>query len=297
MFCREVESKYYKKLFDLEVYLRFIVIWELKGRWGMQWKSALSPSLLEQIEQKKGSEKSLGYIDYQTHGLLSYCSFSELRDLILGPLWDDCFSKWGAKECITADFKRVIAVRNKLAHFRNITKKDLRNVHYFLEYLEDWSEEYGRLSKYETKFTLEEFCINPKYKDDFKTFVKELNLQTVNLKDIEFDMLASIKGTHFTLTIDLDERSYSNQNLIKLLSAGSRFLSFVSLSKLGNSTEIFISLKTPNKNLMSFIPAIIDILNDTSDLESSETIEKKFEKYISESFLLTDKSLPYQFKK
>ena len=124
----------FSRIFNIESYLRLLVRWELKGGHGSSWKGIIPTNIKNEVNLRKNQEQKIGCVDVVSSNMLSYLNLSELKDvLILPTLWKNLKSHWSARNIVLADFQKLMAVRNKVAHFRPITKNDIRHVHRFQE--------------------------------------------------------------------------------------------------------------------------------------------------------------------
>ena len=140
-FCRSVDISGHSFLYEIEVYLRLLIRWELRGHYGTQWKGVIKSDHFNNATDRRSQEAALGYLDANSNSVLSYLNLSELKDIILETkMWEKAFSSWGAKDLIASDFKKLIAARNKVAHFRAVTKRDFRNILRFCQDLADKTE-------------------------------------------------------------------------------------------------------------------------------------------------------------
>ena len=93
--------------------------------------------------------QDIGVIDAYRSGLLSYLNLSELKDVVTETLWANVFkSKWPPQDIVRSEFKKLLAVRNKVAHFRPVTDRDARVVSRFSEDFRDWTADYRNISQY-----------------------------------------------------------------------------------------------------------------------------------------------------
>src|SRR5215510_1485606 len=108
-FCHLDDEEATAILFDIETYLRLVVRWEASGLQGAAWKSYIPEELQKQIREKLRQEREVGYLDARPAAPLSYLMLSQLKDIVVGPLWDLAFKRWGALELVQGDFKKLIA--------------------------------------------------------------------------------------------------------------------------------------------------------------------------------------------
>ncbi|MCB1327798.1 MAG: hypothetical protein KDK35_21380 [Leptospiraceae bacterium] len=83
------------------------------------------------------------YVDEYASGFFAYLTLSELRDLLAGKVWSERFVRtWPPLEIVKSEFRKLLGVRNKMAHFRPITNRDMRVIGRFAEDLQDWTAPY-----------------------------------------------------------------------------------------------------------------------------------------------------------
>lgn len=150
LLCSPLNSFAYRLIYDIEVYLRLVIRLELRAKYCDKWKGGFPPDLTKEANRRYVQEAELGVLDAHPNSVLSYLQLSELKSLILDTwMWSDVFkAHWGAKEIVESDFKKLIAARNKVAHFRTITQRDVRNVQRFAEDLEDRTSKYRDIRRF-----------------------------------------------------------------------------------------------------------------------------------------------------
>jgi len=133
----------FQALFEIETYLRWLMRWELKGLMGKSWQGGIDSEVLKSAKQRRREEDSLVVVDSRKTGVLSYVSLGDLRDIIVGSLWDPVFSKAFPRcEIVKSDFAKLLGVRNKVAHLRPVSEFDFRLTQRFCEDLEIWTRGY-----------------------------------------------------------------------------------------------------------------------------------------------------------
>ena len=141
--CRTQEAECFRAIFEIEAYLRLIVRWELRGLVGRAWKGSVEPAVVEEARKRMKQEAEEGLIDAVESGFFCYLNLSELKDIALGPLWDKSFSRsWPAQDVVRSEFKKLIAIRNKIAHFRHVTEWDVEVVRRVAMDVERWTKPY-----------------------------------------------------------------------------------------------------------------------------------------------------------
>lgn len=141
--CRTQEAECFRALFEIEAYLRLIVRWELRGLVGRAWKGSVAKAVIEEARKRQQQEAGEGLIDSVESGFFCYLNLSELKDIALGPLWEKGFSRsWPAQDVVRSEFKKLIAIRNKIAHFRHVTEWDVEVVRRFAADIARWTRSY-----------------------------------------------------------------------------------------------------------------------------------------------------------
>ena len=119
---RPEDKRAYQLVFSHELLLRRILRWELRGGFGALWYAQLG-SYAGEIETRMRSERSKGLLDPFVSEL-AYLDLSDLADIVCGLQWDGVFAKIFAttlpKHLMRQGFRDVVAVRNKVAHFRPV---------------------------------------------------------------------------------------------------------------------------------------------------------------------------------
>jgi hypothetical protein len=147
--CQDIDRECYSLLYNIENYLRGTVRWELRGIAGHQWLGHVDGETAKIARRRAKQEQALVFINPVQGGLLSYLHLSELKDVILDAVWDKSLrDRWPPKELVQGEFRKLIAVRNKSAHFREVTERDLRVVRRFAEDLTDWTRYNYRTKTY-----------------------------------------------------------------------------------------------------------------------------------------------------
>jgi hypothetical protein len=147
MLCDELDRACFALLYEIENYLRATVRWEVRGRRPKDWLGLLPPDLIASARSRASQEREIGYLDTRRSSIFSYLNLTELKDVILeSSLWDTTFKfHWPPKEIVRTEFKKLLAIRNKCAHFRSVTQRDFRVAHRFAEDLSDWTRAYRRI--------------------------------------------------------------------------------------------------------------------------------------------------------
>jgi hypothetical protein len=136
-------------VYEIESYLRSLVKWEAASLYGKVWVgSVVSEPIQQAIKQRRHQERSLNLFDSPSSSSLAFLNLSELLDLIVGePLWSKAFSKrFPPRELLEGEFRKLTALRNKLAHFRRVSDRDVDLLRRFSSDLSYWTRPYERIS-------------------------------------------------------------------------------------------------------------------------------------------------------
>lgn len=163
--CSLSDLQSYQTLFEVETYLRNLVRWELRGQCGVQWKSVIPADILRAAKDRETQERAVGVITPYEGGLLSYMNLSDLKDILLDKLWDSALKgDWPPLDIVKAEFKKLIAVRNKVAHFRPATALDARVVRRFAVDLGHWTRNLKQITEYAPTLSPSDGKALPKFK-------------------------------------------------------------------------------------------------------------------------------------
>jgi|GEM_PF-4883434 len=144
IFCQPGCQDAYKRLYNIESYLRHILRWELVGEFAESWQNPIS-KLVKAAEERREHEGTFRVIDADERNIMSYLMLNDIRDIILEPsVWPLFKSHWPPVENFKTTFQLLNALRNKNAHYRPVTLRDLRTLDRIQEDLADFTAHYGR---------------------------------------------------------------------------------------------------------------------------------------------------------
>jgi len=121
----------YILLYNIEVGLRELIIESLTTRCGPYWwKERLPPDVLEEYRKGRDYERNTKWCQLVPHHPIYYINFPHLKKIIERiDNWRDVFQPmFKRKEILTATLSELEPIRNKIAHNRKTTWKDLRIV-------------------------------------------------------------------------------------------------------------------------------------------------------------------------
>lgn len=123
-FCGADTLDAYRKLFNTENYLRFIVKWELVGQFGETWRTALG-DVGTKAEDQMTRDAAHGVLDVERHNIMSYTMLSQLQSIMTGANWTHFESNWPKKEFLVAQLEVLNRLRGKAMHCRPWSIGDL----------------------------------------------------------------------------------------------------------------------------------------------------------------------------
>lgn len=126
MYFRQADIDGYLRVARFERALRKVLRWELRGERGCAWYAELG-EFSARIEERIEAEKKQGFYQSGTSPL-SYLSLSELLDLIFRDLWSSTFQRIVLDKHLRRDLRDVVSVRNKIAHFRAVAKREAEDI-------------------------------------------------------------------------------------------------------------------------------------------------------------------------
>jgi hypothetical protein len=260
--CRQRESDGFRVLYDIEAYLRILVRWELRGIAGREWRGLLDSAAVRNADSRRRQEQDDGLIDSLASGLLSYLHLSELKDVVLGPLWSRCFApNWAAQDVVKSEFKKLIAVRNKVAHFRPITEWDAKVVTRFAEDLARWTRPYRRLREVELRWDLW-----APLEGDFAGRAKKLGidgaLQALKSRVLTpggDDTQIAFVGHHVACRIKKSGGAYSPQAVQALLESAESDVTLARVGDFGASIEVLVPIKVGLAGVAIVLERVIEL--------------------------------------
>lgn len=298
IFIQERDEQSYNLLFDIEAFLRTLVRWESRGIQPKDWTGLINKQVLTTAKDRQKQERSLGYVDGRKSGILSYLTLSELKDILLGPLWERCIRiNWPPQEIVKSEFKKLIAIRNKVAHFRPVTEKDMRVSIRFGEDLVDWTDHYRRLRKHAVrlKWNDETTSGNIKniYKEGVLKFWKEIQEQGT-VKRYRIDI--AILGHHVSLSAKPEAGSIDSELFLEFVDKFEKLVSFYRVGKLGEKVCCYIPLETEDHLTLEIFRSVISLVSDPGKGMSSEEAQKRYELSERENILPWAIDLPTEFR-
>jgi len=118
----------YKYIYYIETSLRELIIESLEKVDGYKWyKSRLPSDVLSKYRDAKKFEKNIKWVQLVPHHPIYYIDFSDIKKIIeKSDNWRDVFEAiFGRKDIINATLTEIEFIRNKVAHNRKATQRDI----------------------------------------------------------------------------------------------------------------------------------------------------------------------------
>ncbi|WP_242359866.1 hypothetical protein [Anaeromyxobacter sp. SG17] len=276
--CRDTDADTYRTLFDIEAYLRLLARWELRGHAGRSWAGTLSATVRSDAESRRAQELADGIIDPLESGLLSYVHLSDLKDVLVGPLWAKCSRHWRASlDIVKSEFKKLIAVRNKVAHFRPVTDWDAKVVVRFAEDLTRWTRPYRKLREFEVSWSapgdVTEEVLGLLRKHSLEPVAAELAGVAVPPGD---QLSAAVVGHHVALRLKRSAGALSSQRVTALLSRNERDVTIARVGEFGGSLEVLTPAACGSDAIVALARDIVSSADEVVEGVSSEELVSAF---------------------
>lgn len=143
-FCKPECTDAYQRLYNLESYLRLMLRWELVGKFAENWNTPIQ-GIIDDAKKRREQESSVRFVEADKLSIFSYLMLSDISSaIILDTVWPLFRTHWPAKEILESEFRKLLAVRNKNAHFRLLTRRDIRTLNTLLEDISDFTEHYSK---------------------------------------------------------------------------------------------------------------------------------------------------------
>jgi len=143
-FCRPNCERAYSRLYNIEAYLRFMLRWELVGAYAENWQGQLG-RVLDEARERLEQERALRIIDADELNIMSYMMLGDLKDVMFKDgVWSLFRQQWPPQDLLQSDFKLLIAVRNKNAHYRPVTARDMRTIERLQTTISEMTDHYRR---------------------------------------------------------------------------------------------------------------------------------------------------------
>jgi hypothetical protein len=296
-FAREIDKQCFEILFTIENYLRTIVRWELRGNNPFDWKGSIPQETIEDARKRQEQESDIAYLDILESGVLSYLTLSELKDLILGPLWSTSFKlSWPPLDVVKSEFKKLIAVRNKLAHFRTITTRDIKVATRFAEDLATWTEGYRNIRRYSSSINFgssnpEGHFIKFKIESLFKYWATLNSKGTIK----EHGILISKLGHHISIQSSVMAGSINSFVFLDLLDKSDHLISFCRIADTGETVVIYLPAKINNVDLQFVLEKVVEMCASPDEVLSSSEAQNIYGMSQREGLLYWEIELPPNF--
>lgn len=269
MYLREIDKKGYEQVFFYENLLRKTLIWELRGTYGRQWLNELA-KFGYQIEDRIASTKRAGAYN-EDHSELSYLDLADLLSLIFDKTWYSIFNKILIRKSLRdVAHKGLVAVRNKIAHYRPIDQTDAHRLESAKEVFSGLGNYYGRNLQADAHLSGQDkgvdVLLNPAEIDNLRTVLVRAKLP--NLWD-DYGKHEGMRASNLSPGIGVVRHHLFFEIFTHLAFAPIRFVDFVrrrrhevTFLNFGPSAEyvrIFIPLCLGEREIQKLLVKFIDV--------------------------------------
>ena len=286
--CGELDLRTFSSLHSIEAYLRFVVRWELSCRYGKNWRSNIPQEIQRSYEARQKEEREVGVVR-QYDGDLAYLTLSELRDLFLGQVHAK-LNNWPACDIIKSDIKKLLQVRNKLAHFRPLVRQDCTIVDRFSEDLSHWTSEYRRVrerAKYSSR--------NPEALSQLESGGGSLRaiLEAARGRRPHPISIGSVQGVYFVAGRIEGDGSIESDGLLELMSTNPHWLVRVTPSLSG--VEVYLPRDAAAVEVEHAASALLELIGAPTRKLSLDEVEELLAVHLRDSIILSEVSFPFSF--
>ena len=295
--CCLEDQESHRLLFGIESFLRTLVRWELRGLNPAAWQGMIPAEVLSEAKARQDQERAICYVDVRKCGLLSYLTLSELKDIIIGPLWERAIrNHWPPLDLVQGEFKKLIAIRNKVAHFRPVTSRDLRVVNRFAEDLADWTRHYRRTREYSPSIGssngsdqwFEQHSL-PNVRETWEQLSRDG-------RGASLELHAGVLSRHIAFSGHVPSGSINAGDFREFAERFESYVSFFRVGDLGESLCIYVPVKAVESQVKVALPAFMTLLENPVEGLSSEQVRAGFEFAEREGVVPWALALPIEFQ-
>ncbi|PBB81229.1 hypothetical protein CK218_12745 [Mesorhizobium sp. WSM3879] len=270
-FCSGNAEIGHRLVYNLELYFRLMLRWELVGNSGKGWKSVLG-SLYKEASDRRHEESQLRIIDVDSRNLLSYLMLSELKDIITSEaVWPLFKDRWPPQDIFLAEFKIFNQLRHKAAHFRPLTDRDMRQLEKFKVMVVEMSAHY-RQQRRGAKLIIAAEQLE-KLPEEFQNGIQGWAADCAAQDGRWSDLVVKKMGKYLVVDVRLRAGSFAPRVVSRLVDDTGCDAIFLSINFGTGALRIYIpfALKADEAKLMlngikSFQSAEEDLVGDDFDL-------------------------------
>lgn len=170
-FCVGNAENGYRLVYNIESYMRLMLRWELVGARGVGWKAALGDAR-EKAEGRQNTERELRHISTDERNILPYFLLPELAKIMTSadvwPLFKDA---WPRQDLLQSDLEVFNAARIKVAHFRQLTDRDMGAIERFKKILVDMTAHYRKQQRQQRQLDTADLDLPSRLKQPIKRWI------------------------------------------------------------------------------------------------------------------------------
>ncbi len=289
-FYRDVDLETFSLIYSLEHFLRIALRWELRGRHWKNWRGALPSEQYKCARKLQSQEQNDRVVDGMTNcSVLSYMTLRDLASVILGSYWDDCFSRWLPKMSVAkADFEKLVAIRNKVAHFRPITERDAENLRGICGQIAALSQHYRRIRRGIRMLSQANL---PENMHEWDSVVHELTTPGSPHVGVSLHQVSH----HVAIEVSLRAGSFDPERLLRVLDTHESCLSFCRFKSLADGLCLYMPTVAGAEKFREIGGAVLEIAGNPHEGLSSEEVLVELEVASREDLLTWGVELPTEF--
>ena len=275
---RLFDSKAYENIYLFEILLRKVLRWELRGVFGRNWLSELGrfgTVIVDRIDR----EKRLGAYNAD-HSDLAYLDLSELLDLVFEKFWEPIFSAILKRKNLQVPLRRqIVAIRNKVAHFRAVDQKDLLLLQAGGDFNNVLDEYYSRLAA--SAYLSGEDPEGQLGGGEVDLLIRELAQRGMSEIWAEYGALEGVRAKGFLPGIGIvghhllfelfTTEAYTPESILEFAKAQRFDISFLNFGAQAEYVRIFVPFKLGEKAICKLMRAFIKSVSSANIVENIPT--------------------------
>lgn len=281
---RLFDSKAYESVYSFEILLRKVLRWELRGCFGRNWLSQIGvcgTAIIDRIDR----EKKFGVYN-PDHSDLAYLDLSELLDLVFDFLWTPIFSSILKRKHLQDPLRRqIVAIRNKVAHFRAVDQKDLSLLQAAGEFLDVLGVHYSNLAA--SSYLSGEDPDSQFEGGEVDLMIRELGMLGMSGIWDEYGVLEGVRAKglspgigivrHHLLFEIFTHDAYRPESILRFAKSQRFDISFINFGAQAEHVRMFVPFALGEKNICKLMRAF------TNAALSAEIVENISKDYLDSS--------------
>lgn len=272
-FCHGNAENGYRLIYNIESYMRLMLRWELVGANGVRWREALGEAR-QQAEKRQERERELKFISTDERNLLPYTLLSELTAVMTSAeVWPLFKHAWPRQDLLTSDLEVFNAVRAKVAHFRQLTDRDMGVIERFKTIVIDMTAHYRKQRRSQQVLDPENLDLPSRLKQPIKRWVGDTSKEggrwaTVNVRKLP---------TYAVVDAQLRSGSFSPGAVARLVDETSTDALFLCLDRGPGALRAYLPLCLPEDDARKLVEGLWSFQAIEDDLHEEEEEDEIFD--------------------